>query len=77
MAHPQPIEVRFLPLYRDHLGQGGPLQGKRLREQAILHTGKLGEILVAQILALRPDYPLGEMNPTRLDGVCTPFPIGI
>jgi 1-acyl-sn-glycerol-3-phosphate acyltransferase len=77
MVHPQPIEIRFLPLYRDHLGQGCPLQGKRLREQAILHTGKLGQILVAQILALRPDYPLGEVNPTCLDGFCAPLPIEI
>ena len=67
IAHPQPIAVRFLPLYRGHLPGGGDLRGvrpagKALREQAALHTARLRERFVAQIRALDPDYPLGAVD---------------
>lgn len=58
VAHPQRMTVRFLPLYLDHLQGGEALHGKRLREQAVLHTGRLREMLVGAIRALAPDYPL-------------------
>jgi 1-acyl-sn-glycerol-3-phosphate acyltransferase len=58
-ACPQPIEVRFLSPFRDHIGEGRDLVGRRLREKAELHTRSLGEAFRAKILALVPDYPLG------------------
>ncbi len=55
---PQPIRVRCLPVYREHLGAVGPLRGKALSAQARLHTSRLRDILIAQIRELVPDYPV-------------------
>jgi 1-acyl-sn-glycerol-3-phosphate acyltransferase len=58
IADPQPIRVRFLPVYREHLGVDGPLRGKVLGAQARLHTSRLRETFIAQIRELVPDYPV-------------------
>ena len=58
IAHPQPIQVRFLPLYQGHLDGGGVLRGKSLGKKALLHTNRLREAFAAQILELDPGYPI-------------------
>ena len=57
LADPQPIRVRFLPLYRDHL-QGGRPRGKRARESARSHTNRLHTVFISKILELDPTYPV-------------------
>ena len=55
---PQPVLARCLPVYRDHIDDAGKVGGRRLRERAEWHTRRLGDILVAKILELEPQYPL-------------------
>jgi hypothetical protein len=41
--------------------------GRRLREQAEWHTRRLGEIMMAQIRELEPEYPLHPETGGMLD----------
>jgi hypothetical protein len=56
-----PVQVRFLPLYTAHLaprGEDGAPDGPP-RVRAEWHVARLREQMVAEILALEPDYPTG------------------
>jgi 1-acyl-sn-glycerol-3-phosphate acyltransferase len=59
-AHPERIQVRFLLPYLDHLQEEGDLRGSRLRRRAAFYTTRLRQVLIAQILELDPNYPLGS-----------------
>jgi hypothetical protein len=61
-AHPQTLEIRFLPAYQDHLQEDGAHLGRKLRQRAAFHTSRLGEMFAAKILEIRPDYPLGALK---------------
>jgi hypothetical protein len=63
---PQPVLARCLPVYRDHV-QDAQVGGRRLREQAEWHTRRLGEIMMAQIRELEPEYPLHPETGGMLD----------
>jgi 1-acyl-sn-glycerol-3-phosphate acyltransferase len=56
-ADPQPICVRFLPLYKDHL-RNVVTQGKKGRESNAHHTRRLRDIFVESILTIDPTYPV-------------------
>ena len=58
IADPQPVRVRCLPLYREHLDVDGPLRGRALGAQARLHTSCLREAFVAHLRELAPGYPV-------------------
>lgn len=55
-ARPQPIHVRLLQPYREHL----ELDSRQsVRERATLHAQRIRELFAAAILEACPDYPLG------------------
>lgn len=55
------IELRFLPPYTDHLTEIWPtLRGEAKRSFAKLHTEHVVNDLIAELLRLRPGYPLGR-----------------
>ena len=58
ITHPQTMQVRFLPLYTDHILAVNDLTKSRLRENIAYHTNHLRKAFVAQITGLAPDYPL-------------------
>jgi hypothetical protein len=58
IAHPQPIRVHALSLYREHLGADGPSRGKALGAQARYHTARLRTIVITQIRETVPGYPV-------------------
>jgi 1-acyl-sn-glycerol-3-phosphate acyltransferase len=58
IADPQPIRLRFLPPYREHLDVERSLRGKALGAQARLHTSKLREAFIAWIREIEPGYPV-------------------
>ena len=57
LADPQPIRVRFLPLYQDHLRDGSP-RGRTGRASALSHTNRLRAVFASKILELDPTYPV-------------------
>ena len=63
-AHRQPLTVRVLPVYHEHLDDAKhPERPTRLRDRAEWHTRGVGERLVEAILELESGYPLGAFQP--------------
>jgi 1-acyl-sn-glycerol-3-phosphate acyltransferase len=54
-----PIQVRFLPLYTAHLSKDDGAPSRKPRVRAEFHTEQLRQQMVAEILAIEPDYPVG------------------
>jgi len=57
-ANRTPVEVRFLPLYTAHLSKEDGAPSRKPRVRAEYHTERLRELMVAEILAIEPDYPV-------------------
>ena len=66
VAAPQPIRVRFLPIYRDHLRAIGPRVSTR-QASARFHTSRLRTIIAAKILELDSSYPIGASDQLEED----------
>jgi 1-acyl-sn-glycerol-3-phosphate acyltransferase len=52
---PQEIQLRFLPIYTDHLEERAGIN----RDKADYHAIQIGKLLIKEILKIQPDYPLG------------------
>jgi hypothetical protein len=60
LISPVDVDIRFLPPYRDHLGeQGKGLRGKERTDFIEKHKNILTGLMVDEILSLDPGYPLG------------------
>jgi 1-acyl-sn-glycerol-3-phosphate acyltransferase len=57
-AHRTPVEVRFLPLYTAHLAVEDGAPSRKTRVRAEYHAECLRELMVAEILAIEPGYPV-------------------
>jgi len=57
-ANRQTVQVRFLPLYTAHLSQEDGAPSRKPRVRAEWHTERLRELMVAEILAIDPGFPV-------------------
>lgn len=58
LINPVEVQMRFLPIYKDHLGED-KLKGVTLKEHINRHNLIFTTQLIDVIKKLRPDYPLG------------------
>ena len=60
LANPKDVQIRFLPVYQDHLNEeGNGLKGKEKINFIQRHNEKLTNLLIDKILTIDPKYPLG------------------
>ena len=59
-AHRAAVHVRFLPLYTAHLTKQDGAPNRKPRARAEWHTERLRARMVAEILAVNPEFPVGD-----------------
>jgi hypothetical protein len=58
--NPRPVQIRFLPPYTDHLQpEYQDLKGRKRVQFVDGHNQRLTSLLIREILALNPQFPLG------------------